>query len=252
MIQFYIPDCHDCEELQPHWTKAAAELQGKVKFGQVNLAENRYLKKRILERNFPSIRYFPPDADIRFLGVEYDGSYDYKSIIQWTSNIMFNISNPDIVEITNEGILINTCHNVVLCIITILPKINQCPTMCRIKYLNILKNAAINLKSKFWGYLWSVEGDQIYLEQALQGPTAHKYPKLFAVNWLLRTCAEFNGNFSEKTIMTFLIKVYGGKEPVYVPKADSIPYIRNVQPWNWKDSDTPVIEHPDNHDESEF
>ena len=71
-VKFYAPWCGHCQKLAPEWEKAAKALKGVVKFGAVDLADekNKALGSKYKVEGFPTIKIFTfnkksPPADYR-------------------------------------------------------------------------------------------------------------------------------------------------------------------------------------------
>lgn len=55
MIDVYAPWCGHCKKLEPHYEKAAAQLDGKVRFGKIDGSKYRSLSMRFGIQGFPTI-----------------------------------------------------------------------------------------------------------------------------------------------------------------------------------------------------
>ena len=51
--------CTDCKNLAPEWTRAAAELKGKMKLGVVDATVHKQLAQQYGVQGFPTIKFFP-------------------------------------------------------------------------------------------------------------------------------------------------------------------------------------------------
>ena len=49
----------DCKNLAPEWSRAAAELKGKVKLGVVDATIHTQMSQRYGVQGFPTIKFFP-------------------------------------------------------------------------------------------------------------------------------------------------------------------------------------------------
>lgn len=59
MLDFYTTTCGNCKMVEPEWKAAAAKLNGKVKFGKVDLMAQKDLWYRFgLSGGLPFLRYF--------------------------------------------------------------------------------------------------------------------------------------------------------------------------------------------------
>ena len=63
MVKFGAPWCKHCEDMKAEWVKSAAALEGKVRFADVDVSENKHMAKRFSIKYLPDIKYFDGLSD---------------------------------------------------------------------------------------------------------------------------------------------------------------------------------------------
>ncbi len=63
-LNFYSPQCSHCHDLAPTWRRVARQLEGVVRVGAVNCADDFMLCRQQNIRAYPSLIYYGPDGDV--------------------------------------------------------------------------------------------------------------------------------------------------------------------------------------------
>ena len=58
LISFGSPRCPHCISLKPKWKKLSNQLEGKIKFGEVNSSVEKKLSKKYKIKYYPTIKFF--------------------------------------------------------------------------------------------------------------------------------------------------------------------------------------------------
>ncbi|CAF1583844.1 unnamed protein product [Adineta steineri] len=246
LVEFMAPWCGHCKNLAPEWARAATELKGKVKLGVVDATVHQQLAQRYGVQGFPTIKFFQAgrkDGQAE----DYDGGRTANDIVAWAlDKAQANIPEPEVLEITNQAVLDDSCADKPLCIISFLPNILDCQSACRNKHIKMLKDFAENYKRNSWGWLW-VEGfRQPKLEESV-GIGGFGYPAQVAINARKGKYAILKGSFSQTGISSFLKELSAGRltSPL-VPLKDvpegKLPIIVGSEAWDGKDGKLDVIE----------
>ncbi|KAL5006177.1 hypothetical protein ScPMuIL_017335 [Solemya velum] len=67
-INFYSPHCSHCHELAPSWREVARELEGVVRVGAVNCADDRQLCMNLGIRSYPTLMMFVSGKHLKYNG----------------------------------------------------------------------------------------------------------------------------------------------------------------------------------------
>jgi len=138
LVEFFAPWCGHCKNLEPEWKRAAGELKGKVKLGAVDATVHGSLAQKYGVQGYPTIKYF--NAGSKSGPQEYDGGRTSSDIVTWAMNkFMENAPAPEIVELLDQAKLEEACDTKQLCLIAFLPKMGDCQSKCRNKYLDTLR-----------------------------------------------------------------------------------------------------------------
>ena len=92
MVKFGAPWCKHCVNMKGDWAKAAKQLDGKVRFADIDVSANADIAKRFDIKYLPEIRYFKGDVET---GSEvsakdfskYDGSRKADEIIAFAREL---------------------------------------------------------------------------------------------------------------------------------------------------------------------
>ena len=63
MLKFGAPWCKHCVNMKDDWAQAAKQLDGKVRFADIDVSENKEIAKRFDIKYLPEIKYFKGDID---------------------------------------------------------------------------------------------------------------------------------------------------------------------------------------------
>ncbi|CAF3108697.1 unnamed protein product [Rotaria socialis] len=246
LVEFMAPWCGHCKNLAPEWARAATELKGKVKLGVVDATVHTQLAQRYGVQGFPTIKFFPSgkkdgQAD------EYDGGRSSNDIVAWAlDKSQANVPAPDVLEITSQTVLDDSCAEKQLCIISFLPNILDCQSECRNEHLTMLKNFAESYKRNRWGWLWVEAFRQPKLEETV-GIGGFGYPAQVAINARKGKYVVLKGAFSQTGISGFLKELSAGRltSPL-VPLAGvaegKLPTIIDSEPWDGQDGKLDFVE----------
>lgn len=241
LVEFFAPWCGHCKNLAPHWAQAATELKGKVKLGALDATVHSIMANRYGVRGYPTIKMFPSgkkDGD----AMEYSGGRTSDDIVAWAlDKLAENIPAPEVLELTNEGILKAACEEHQLCVVSVLPHILDCQSSCRNNYLDILRSLAERHKKRQWGWVWAEAGSQPELEDALN-IGGFGYPAMAAVNARKMKFSFLKLSFSEKGIHEFLLEVGVGRSPTEPVKNGQLPKVLEISGWDGKDGELPAEE----------
>ncbi|RWS20282.1 Protein disulfide-isomerase A6-like protein, partial [Leptotrombidium deliense] len=240
LVEFFAPWCGHCKNLEPHWKKAASELEGKVKLGALDATVHTVTASKYGIQGFPTIKFFR--AGKKGDPEDYDGGRTSADIVNWAlTKHLQNLPAPEVKQLTTEKVLKDVCDNSQLCVISFLPHILDCQSECRNEYLEILKQVGDKFKQNGWGYLWSEAVAQPDLEEAL-GIGGFGYPAMAALNVRKMKYSWLRGSFSKDGINEFLRDLSYGKGSSVPVKGAKLPKIHKVDKWDGKDGVPPVEE----------
>lgn len=238
LVEFYAPWCGHCKNLEPHWSKAATNLNGVagVKLGAIDCTIHTSTASRFDIQGYPTIKWFTNGGKTVS---DYDGGRTSSDITSWVrDNIASNVPPPNIIQITGEGEFASGCVQKLLCVVAILPTILDCQASCRNAYLEILRNLGEKYKQKLWGWLWTEGGVQFNLEESL-GIGGFGYPAMAVVNTKKMKYSLFRGSFSKDRIDNFLKDLSYGRGNSAPIKHGILPTIVDTQNWNGNDAHMP-------------
>ncbi|CAF3884311.1 unnamed protein product [Rotaria magnacalcarata] len=251
-VEFYAPWCGlapwcgHCKNLAPEWARAATELKGKVKLGVVDATVHTQLAQRYGVQGFPTIKFFPAgkkdgQAD------DYDGGRSSNDIVAWAlDKSQANVPAPDVLEITTQTVLDDSCAEKQLCIISFLPNILDCQSECRNEHLTMLKSFAESYKRNRWGWLWVEAFRQPKLEETV-GIGGFGYPAQVAINARKGKYVVLKGAFSQTGISGFLKELSAGRltsplVPLTGVAEGKLPTIVDSEPWDGQDGKLDFVE----------
>jgi len=237
LVEFFAPWCGHCKNLAPHWKSAAKELKGKVKLGAVDATVHQALAGRYGIQGYPTIKYFK--AGKKGSPEDYDGGRTAGDIVAWANErVQVNLPPPEIVELTSQKVLDDTCEGKQLCIIGFLPHILDSMASGRNTYIDVLKNSGEKYKNHGWGWLWTEAMAQESLEKAL-GVGGFGYPALTAISLKKGKCAVMRGSFSQDGVHEFLRDTLYGKSSTFAVQGGKLPAVQTVSAWDGKDGQLP-------------
>lgn len=237
IVAMVAPWCGHCKHLKPEWAKAARELKGKVKLGQVDCTVHTSTASEYGVQGYPTIKFFPAGRKDRSSAQEYDGGRQSSAIVEWAlSKYVENIPAPEVYELTSEDALKTACDNKPLCVVSILPNIYDCQSECRNNYIQMLSEQADKFKQKQWGWLWAEGGSQLAVEEALD-IGGFGYPAMAAVNIKKMKYSILRGAFSKDGIYEFLRDLSFGRGNTAPVKGAQLPKINKLPGWDGKDAE---------------
>ncbi|XP_022694430.1 protein disulfide-isomerase A6 homolog [Varroa jacobsoni] len=248
LVEFFAPWCGHCKNLAPHWAKAATQLRGQVKLGAVDATVYQELAQEYGVRGYPTIKYFPAGPKDRSSAEEYNGGRTADDIVAWASEkALENAPPPEVIQLTNEKLLIDACTDNQLCVVAVLPHILDCQSECRNNFITDLKSLAEKFKKQKWGWLWSEAMAQPKLEEALE-IGGFGYPALAVVNSRKMKYSLMRGSFSFDGISEFLREVSFGRGRSAPVAGAKLPKVESIQAWDGKDG---KLEEPEDIDLSD-
>lgn len=245
LVEFFAPWCGHCKNLAPHWESAASELKGKVKLGALDATVHTVTANKFNIRGFPTIKFFPAGKKSMSDAQEYDGGRTSSDIVQWAMNkAAENVPAPDVIQITSEKDVKESCESHPLCIISVLPHIMDCQSECRNNYIDILRSAGEKFKKQGWGWVWAEAIAQPELEDSL-GIGGFGYPAMAALNVRKMKYSILRGSFSSEGINEYLRDLAYGRGSTFPVKGAALPAIKQTEPWDGKDAELPQVEEID-------
>lgn len=243
LVAFVAPWCGHCKNLKPEWAKAASELKGKVKLGQVDSTVHSSTAQQYGVQGYPTIKFFPGGKKTSSSAQDYEGGRSASDIVAYAlERYTVNIPAPEVIELTGEAAVKTACEDKPLCVISVLPSIYDCDAKCRNDYLTMLRDQADKFKQKLWGWLWIEGGSQLAVEEALD-IGGFGYPAMAAVSPKKLKYSILRGSFSKDGIYEFLRDLSYGKGNTAPVKGAKMPEIQTTTPWDGKDG--PAIEEED-------
>ncbi|KAF4653858.1 hypothetical protein FOL47_010271 [Perkinsus chesapeaki] len=229
-IEFYAPWCGHCKALAPHWTAAATQMKGKVKFGKVDATEEQSLAQRFNVQGFPTVKLFPAGKKSDTLAVDYQDARDTSSIVQFAEK--YYTFAKEATQLLNQEDFEENCKNNV-CVIAFLPHILDSGAEERNAYIKEYNDAVRANPGIPVHYYWSQGGDQFDFEEALR--LQFGYPALVAVHLSKGHYGVHRGGFDEANIRSFVSGLMAGKVTLDpIPK--NLPKLRTVTAWDGKDA----------------
>lgn len=242
LVEFYAPWCGHCKNLAPHWAKAATELKGKVKLGALDSTVHTLKAQQYGIQGYPTIKFFPPGKKDSDSVQEYDGGRTSNDIVTWAHDkLTENIAAPEILQLTSSKVFEDACENKPLCVLSVLPHILDCQSICRNNYLNLLDEMGEKYKKKLWGWVWSEAGAQTDLENALD-IGGFGYPAMAVVNVKKMKYSILRGSFSRDGINEFLRDLSYGRGNTAPVKGAELPKMYKTDAWDGKDGELPQEE----------
>ncbi|EGT53613.1 hypothetical protein CAEBREN_31752 [Caenorhabditis brenneri] len=246
MVEFYAPWCGHCQKLEPEWKRAAKEMGGKVKFGALDATAHESMARKFSIQGFPTIKFFAPGSSSASDAEDYQGGRTSSDLVSFAESKFENVASPpEVVEGVGKEIIQESCKNKQLCIFTFLPSIYDCQSECRRKNIEMLNELAMVFKKRAFGWVWIEAGAQPDVEKAFEiGDSG--YPVLVALSPSKLKFTTQIGQFSVEGIREFLNSVNYGKGRVTSIQAahlsDNFLKIAEIQPWDGKDKELPVME----------
>lgn len=243
LVEFFAPWCGHCKNLEPEWKSAAGELKGKVKLGAVDATIHGSLAQKYGVQGYPTIKYFT--AGSKTGPQEYDGGRTSSEIVTWAMNkYALNAPAPELVQLREQSDLNEACDEKQLCVIAFLPKLGDCQSKCRNKYLETLKKLGDKFKMHQWSWLWTEAGNHKELEQSLS-VGGFGFPALTAVNSRKGKFVLMKGSFGETGIREFLRDLSVGRGHTEAIPSGKLPAIQKCEAWDGKDAKVFVEEEID-------
>ncbi|KAF4665880.1 hypothetical protein FOL46_003427 [Perkinsus olseni] len=229
-VEFYAPWCGHCKALAPHWTAAATQMKGRVKFGKVDATEEQSLAQRFGVQGFPTIKLFPAGKKSDGLAVDYQEQRETSSLVQFAEK--YYSYAKEATQLLNQEDFEENCKNHV-CVIAFLPHILDSGAEERNAYIKEY-NAAVKANPGIpVHYYWSQGGDQFDFEEALR--LQFGYPALVAVHLSKGHYGIHRGGFDEANIRTFVSGLMAGRVTLD-PLPKNLPKLHSVTAWDGKDA----------------
>eukprot|EP01018_Ginkgo_biloba_P003409 Gb_35388 [translate_table: standard] len=232
LVEFYATWCGHCKKFSPEWKKAANNLKGKVKLGQVKCDDDKSLMSRYNVQGFPTVLVFGADKDSP---VPYEGPRTSSAVESFAlEQLETNVSPPEVVELTSPDVMDSKCSSAAICFVAFLPDILDTKAAGRNKYLEVLLSVAEKFKRNSYGYVWAAAGKQPALEKAV-GVGGYGYPALVALNIKKGVYAPLRSAFEMEHVVEFVKDAgRGGKGNLPL---QSVPVLEKIEPWDGKDGE---------------
>lgn len=246
LVNFYAPWCPHCKNLKPVYEDASRAIKKEglknIKLGAIDASQYQEYAQKYGIRGFPTLKYFPAGPKTSSDAKEYNNDRSAKGILQWAKGMAAETRPPpEVVQLTSEKILKDSCGSSQLCVVSVLPALFDCQSECRNRYINRLKEVAATFKTKQWAYLWIEAGAQPDLEKALE-IGGFGYPALAAVNIRKMAYSLMKGSFSPEGITEFLRELSYGQGKSAPIKGAKMPEIAKTTPWDGKDMELPKFD----------
>lgn len=243
LVEFFAPWCGHCKNLEPEWKRAAGELKGKVKLGAVDATVHGSLAQKYGVQGYPTIKYF--NAGSKSGPQDYDGGRTSSDIVTWAMNkYAANAPPPELVELLEQTNLEEACDKKQLCLVAFLPRLGDCQSKCRNKYLDTLRQMGEKFKTHQWGWLWTEAGKHKELEKAIS-VGGFGFPAFVGVNSRKGKFVLLRGSFGESGIREFLRDLSVGRGNTEQIPNSKLPAIEKVSAWDGKDEKIIVEEEID-------
>uniref|UniRef100_A0A6G1SNG5 protein disulfide-isomerase n=1 Tax=Aceria tosichella TaxID=561515 RepID=A0A6G1SNG5_9ACAR len=246
LVNFYAPWCPHCKDLKPRFEEASRHIRKEgiknVKLGAIDASEYQAFSQQYGIKGFPTLKYFPAGPKTASDAKDYDSDRSTAGILQWAKSMSAEVRPPpEVVEMTNEKVLKDSCGTSQLCVVSVLPPLFDCQSECRNRYINRLKEVAETFRAKQWAYLWVEANAQPELEKALE-IGGFGYPALAAVNIRKMAYSLMRGPFSTEGITEFLKELSYGLGKSAPIKGAKLPEINKTTPWDGKDMELPNLD----------
>lgn len=246
LVNFYAPWCPHCKNLKPIFEEASRAIKKdgikNVKLGAIDASQYQAYAQKYGIKGFPTLKFFPAGQKTENDAKEYNEGRTAKDILQWAKGLAAEIRPPpEVLEMTSEKILKDSCGSSQLCVVSVLPQLFDCQSECRNRYIDRLKSVAETFKSKQWAYLWVEANAQPDLEKALD-IGGFGYPALAAVNIRKMAYSLMRGSFSTEGITEFLKELSYGQGKSAPIKGAKMPEIKKTDKWDGKDMELPSFD----------
>jgi len=241
LVEFFAPWCGHCQRLAPEWAKAAAELKGKVKLGVLDATIHQSTAAKFQVQGYPTIKYFPAGAKDWTSAEEFGGGRTASEIVAWAlEKYSHNIAPPEVLELTSNKVLTDSCNDKPLCVVSFLPDILETGAEGRNELITMLKDLGETYKQKLWGWIWTAPGKHENLEKSL-GIGGFGYPAMAVVNVRKKVYVILKGSFSKDGIADLLKSIAVGRGRTE-KLDDGLPALSDAEPWDGKDGALPEDE----------
>lgn len=246
LVNFYAPWCPHCKNLKPIYEDASRAIRKEglknVKLGAIDASQYQAYAQKYGIRGFPTLKYFPAGPKTSSDAKDYDSDRSATGILQWAKSMAAEVRPPpELVQMTSEKVLKDSCENAQLCVIAFLPQLFDCQSDCRNRYIERLKEVASTFKTKQWAYLWVEANAQPDLEKALD-IGGFGYPAMAVVNIRKMAYSLLRGSFSTEGLTEFLKELSYGHGKSAPIKGAKLPDIKKTDKWDGKDMELPSFD----------
>eukprot|EP01004_Peranema_trichophorum_P004150 NODE_3091_length_1426_cov_103.910207_g2685_i0.p1 GENE.NODE_3091_length_1426_cov_103.910207_g2685_i0~~NODE_3091_length_1426_cov_103.910207_g2685_i0.p1 ORF type:complete len:430 (-),score=98.38 NODE_3091_length_1426_cov_103.910207_g2685_i0:135-1373(-) len=237
LVEFFAPWCGHCKNLAPEWAKAATDLKGSVKVGAVDATIHGDLAQKYDVKGYPTIKFFAPGDKSK--AIEYNAGRTSDAIVQWALGKLdeYGVA-PDIIEVVSEQALKDNCYNKPICVVGVLPHLIDGGAKARLEYIEVLKEAAKQVRGKPINIVWVQGGVQEKFESTYR--MNFGYPALVVISEPKKRYFVHKGSFTSKSIASTLKDVLSGRQRTQ--EVRELPKLVTTTPWDGKDYEPPTEE----------
>ena len=162
--------------------------------------------------------------------------------MQFARNLALqNKPPPEVKQLTGADVFESHCTKHQICFVSFLPDILDTGADGRTALIAIQESLAERFKSRPFGWVWAVGGQQPAVEQALD-VGGFGYPALAAFNSNKKKFAVMRGAYTEKSIKEFVNSLVAGRVPTAAVLGGEVPAVVDVTAWDGSDAPEQAFE----------
>uniref|UniRef100_A0A0A9Z873 protein disulfide-isomerase n=1 Tax=Lygus hesperus TaxID=30085 RepID=A0A0A9Z873_LYGHE len=234
IVSFTAPWCGHCKALKPEYAKAARMLAGNenVILGNVDCTANQQLCGKYDVRGYPTISVFPKGVKTPSTRPSaYPGARTAEAIVSYVKSEIGQDAVAKVPQVTSFMDVV-TCAKNSICMVGVLPPMEDSSVKQRTEYLNTMKRAAAAVVDKPISWIWVSGKEQREMEKSFE--INGNYPTLIAVATKKKMYSTMIQAFDYDNILTFIDDILRGR--VSASPITDLPEISRVEPW----SPTPI------------